>query len=463
MSKYLDNVAKASQMPRPNWSEQAVHMHANAVSEGRHLFNQFQVAKAKGEAEATGCLSLAVAEVTRDEVTQLWHQSDKPHAQLADNGALRKEVRAPTVMGAIPVDLSEQAASAQLAVNYAAQRLKQNQAKELRVHDVNERKTKHDGARAGLVESRNEVHKHYKAFREQQKEFDKQLTPLGQPFPKQPKVNLAAASGVLRSVDVDGAGFEAFNVTVTPDTTADELKEMIAKHLGNAAPTIDAMELMLGRKLLGAGTLGGAGVKDGVSLTLTKATANAKAKVEPQALRPRGESTGAGTPNGICAIYMKAVKEEFVVATAEGLKYFECTAQKGMFKRLQPGDLLILTQTQSHCRAIAVGRVAHAAISQETRRAALLSRVPDILKEPVLSYLGTAATFDYVQFDIVYDMRSRNMTCEELLGKGGFSQPATPWNGLLKAQSTTSSSAAKLLTYLSEHGVERTSNDGVDV
>jgi hypothetical protein len=160
---------------------------------------------------------------------------------------------------------------------------------------------------------------------------------------------------------------------------------------------------------------------------------------------------------------MKAVEETFVVATAKGLKYFECTVRKGIFKRLQSGDLLILTQTQSQCRVIAVGRVAHEAISQEKRRAALLSRVPDVLKEPMLSYLGTASTFDYVQFDIVYDLRLCNMTCKELLDKGEFSQPTTPWLGLLNAQSTPSSSAAKLLTFLIEHGVKRTSNDGIDV
>jgi hypothetical protein len=273
---YVYAAAIAKNKPRPFWSGQAAHVHANAVAERQRLFDQYKSAKAKGQAEQTGRLTLAVAEATHDEAVQLRQQRDDLQAQLAENTALLKEVHATTVMGASPVDLSEQSASAQLAVNYATQRVKQNQARELRVHATHERKKTYDEASAGMVESRNEYHKHYKALREKRKEFDTELALMGRPIPKQTKVSSASASGVLRSFDICGAGFAAFKVTLTSDTTADELKETIATHLGTAAPAIDAMKLMLGRKPLGAGTRGVARVKDGASLTLVTSKEKAK-------------------------------------------------------------------------------------------------------------------------------------------------------------------------------------------
>ena len=267
---------KAAAIARNRSKDHGAQNHANAVAERQRLFDQYQSAKAKGRAEQTGRLTLAVTEATHDEVVRLRQQGDDLQARLAENTALLKEVHAATVKGEIPVDLSDQSASAQLAVNYATQRVKQNQARELRVHAVHERKKTLEAASAGMKESRDEYHKHFTALREKRKEFDTELALMGQPIPKQKKVRSASASGVQRSVGICGPGFAAFKVTITSDTTADELKEAIATHLGFPASAIDAMKLKLGRNPLGAGTRGVARVKDGASLILVTSKEKAK-------------------------------------------------------------------------------------------------------------------------------------------------------------------------------------------
>ena len=78
----------------------------------------------------------------------------------------------------------------------------------------------------------------------------------------------AVSHAFLRTVNVKVNGLEKFAVIVTAGLTTDALKDRIAEHMGDAAPATDAMKLKLGRKLLGTGTLGDAGVKDGALLTL---------------------------------------------------------------------------------------------------------------------------------------------------------------------------------------------------
>ena len=268
--KYLDAAAKARIRPKAKWSDLAMLTYTNAVAERQRLFDQFQVAKAKGKAEEIGHLTLAVAEATHDEVTQLRAQNEMLLKKLDENSEMLKQVHATTVKGETPVDLSEQSASAQLAVNYMTTRVKQNQAKELRVHAAHERAETYDALREKTASSREALKVEEKKFRATNKEFNRQLTLAGQPASKMPKVSRRAIPRHphLRAVNVNVNGLETFVVIVTPDLTTDALKDRIAEHLGDAAPATDAMKLKLGRKLLGAGTLGDAGVKDGASLTL---------------------------------------------------------------------------------------------------------------------------------------------------------------------------------------------------
>ena len=272
--KYLDAAAKARIRPKAKWSDLAVLTHANAVAERQRLFDQFQVAKAKGKAEEIGHLTLAVAEATHDEVTQLRAQNEMLLKKLDENTELLKEVKeelhevhSTTVDGETPVDLSEQSASAQLAVNYMTTRVKQNQAKELRVHAAHERAQTYDALREATASSREALKVEEKKFRATNKEFIRQLTLAGeplQPASKKPKVSHA----FLRTVNVKVNGLDKFAVIVTAGLTTDELKDRIAENMCDAAPATDAMKLKLGRKLLGTGTLGDAGVKDGALLTL---------------------------------------------------------------------------------------------------------------------------------------------------------------------------------------------------
>ena len=265
--KYLDAAAKARIRPKAWQSDLAVLTHANAVAERQRLFDQFQVAKAKGKAEEIGHLTLAVAEATHDEVTQLRAQNEMLLKKLDENSEMLKQVHATTVKGETPVDLSESSASAQLAVNYMTTRVKQNQAKELRVHAAHERAETYDRLREKTASSREALKVEEKKFSDTNKEFIRQLTLAGeplQPASKKPKVSHA----FLRTVNVKVNGLEKFAVIVTAGLTTDALKDRIAEHMGDAAPATDAMKLKLGRKLLGTGTLGDAGVKDGASLTL---------------------------------------------------------------------------------------------------------------------------------------------------------------------------------------------------
>ena len=268
--KYLDAAAKARIRPKAKWSDLAMLTYTNAVAERQRLFDQFQVAKAKGKADEIGHLTLAVAEATHDEVTQLRAQNEMLLKKLDENSEMLKQVHATTVKGETPVDLSECSASAQLAVNYMTTRVKQNQAKELRVHAAHERAETYDALREKTASSREALKVEEKKFSDKNKEFIRQLTLAGQPLhglqpaSKKPKVSHA----FLRTVNVKVNGLEKFAVIVTAGLTTDALKDRIAEHMGDAAPATDAMKLKLGRKLLGAGTLGDAGVKDGALLTL---------------------------------------------------------------------------------------------------------------------------------------------------------------------------------------------------
>ena len=101
---------------------------------------------------------------------------------------------------------------------------------------------------------------------------------------------------------------------------------------------------------------------------------------------------------------MKATREVFVVQTAAGHKFWECSKQSGMFNRVRAGDLLLLTQTGTGGMVVAVGEIANGAIHRETRRDTLYSGIPRHLHNALDDYLGNTTAFDYVQFSQVLDM-----------------------------------------------------------
>jgi hypothetical protein len=151
-----------------------------------------------------------------------------------------------------------------------------------------------------------------------------------------------------------------------------------------------------------------------------------------------------------CHVFLKSVRQEFVTATADGDKYFECSTAKNIFKKMDAGDLLLLVQTRSQQRVVAVGEVAHPALSREVNRAMLYDRLPHRLHDSLNMYLDGADAFDYVQFNKVYDLRDFNLKAKDLLEYGGFSMdPRMNFGmGVLEALETTESSIDKLRDFL---------------
>ena len=166
-------------------------------------------------------------------------------------------------------------------------------------------------------------------------------------------------------------------------------------------------------------------------------------------------------------VFMKAIREEFVTATADGEKYFECSTSRNMFKKLDAGDLLLLVQTKCQQRVVAVGEVAHPAISRADNRAVLYDRLPRRLHNALNTYLDGAAAFDYVQFNKVYDLRDSNLKANDVLGYGGFRiDPRKNFGmGVLDVVETTESSIEKLRDFLDAQTVRWAMSrvDAVDV
>lgn len=149
-------------------------------------------------------------------------------------------------------------------------------------------------------------------------------------------------------------------------------------------------------------------------------------------------------------VFMKSVQEQFVQATADGEKFFECSKGKYMFKKLQPGDLLILVQAKSQQRAVAVAQVGPFGSSCLNNRAFLYDRLPRGLHDSLDSYLDSVVAFDYVEFDQVYDLRDANLTAKDVLAYGGFfMDPRKNFGmGLLEVLESSESSIEKLRKFL---------------
>ena len=149
-------------------------------------------------------------------------------------------------------------------------------------------------------------------------------------------------------------------------------------------------------------------------------------------------------------VFVKAVWEEFVTATAAGEKFFESSNAKNMFRELDAGDLLLLVQTRSQQRVAAVAEVAHPAVSRERNRAVLYDRLPRRLHGSLNAYLDRADAFDYVQFRKVYDLRDCNSKLQHVLAHGSFCMDPRKnlGMGVLKVVETSDSSIDTLRDFL---------------
>ena len=166
---------------------------------------------------------------------------------------------------------------------------------------------------------------------------------------------------------------------------------------------------------------------------------------------------------GAVSVHMKSALEVFVSETAAGMKFWECSVQSGMFKRVCAGDLMILTQNGTKGMVIVVGEIANSAIRRETRRDVLYDRISPHVRAPLDKYLGEAEKFDYIQFTQVFDMTKHKMSYRDVLAQGRFEDPCLPWLGLLTTKKTPASSIVALRDFLATHGVRRICQDGADI
>jgi hypothetical protein len=166
-------------------------------------------------------------------------------------------------------------------------------------------------------------------------------------------------------------------------------------------------------------------------------------------------------------VFMKFVPEQFVTATADGEKYFESSTAQNFFKNMGAGDLLLLVQMRSQQRVVAVGEVAHPAISREKNRLVLYDRLPRHLHDALNTDLDGDTAFDYVQFNKVYDLRDSDLNLKDVLGYGGFClDPRKSYAmGVLDAVETTGSSIEKLRDFLDAQTVRWATSrvDAIDV
>ena len=119
---------------------------------------------------------------------------------------------------------------------------------------------------------------------------------------------------------------------------------------------------------------------------------------------------------------------------ANGDKFFEIVATEkrwnNRFKRLGTGSLLLIVEAGS-TSVMAVGEVAHPAVTQMQNRAAMHSMVLTERRADLDAYLGAAKTFDYVQFSRVYDlrdMRTKASAVLALLRRMGLAKRTVAWN-----------------------------------
>jgi hypothetical protein len=164
-------------------------------------------------------------------------------------------------------------------------------------------------------------------------------------------------------------------------------------------------------------------------------------------------------------VFVKSVQEQFVTATADGKKFFECSKRKHMFNQLLPGDLLVLVQTKSRQRAVAVGQVGHYESSCENNRALLYERLPHGLHDSLDSYLKGAVTFAHVEFDQVYDLRDASITAKDLLAHGSLCMdPRKNFAmGMFEVLQSSGSSIEKLRKFLDAQTIHWAPSSGKGV
>ena len=147
-------------------------------------------------------------------------------------------------------------------------------------------------------------------------------------------------------------------------------------------------------------------------------------KVVEREAPPRGPS-----------IFAKVVKFPWCDDVAAGNKFFESVANKGrrngQFKPLQANDYFVVLGAGTHCQVMAVGRLAGRAVSDVSDRAVLYSKLLPERKEALDEEFGMAPSFNYVQFDRVYDMRACSVSVGELAARIGIPVNKYIWQGLI--------------------------------
>ena len=119
-------------------------------------------------------------------------------------------------------------------------------------------------------------------------------------------------------------------------------------------------------------------------------------------------------------VFAKSIRRPWANDVANGDKFFECVANEkrweNKLQRLGTGSLLIIVEAES-ASVMAVGEVAHPAVTRMQNRAALYSMVLPERRPDLDAYLGAAKDFDYVLFSRVYDLRDMRAKESDFLAR----------------------------------------------
>ena len=103
-------------------------------------------------------------------------------------------------------------------------------------------------------------------------------------------------------------------------------------------------------------------------------------------------------------VVLKVIDSMWASDVAAGTKFFECIANRrwnNLFKGLTAGDLFIVAE-KGTLKIAAVGEVASAPRTKVAERDVLYYMLPPYRHSALDVYLADAATFDFVQFKLVY-------------------------------------------------------------
>ena len=138
-------------------------------------------------------------------------------------------------------------------------------------------------------------------------------------------------------------------------------------------------------------------------------------------------------------VVLKVIASAWASDVAAGNKLFECVANRkrwqNQFKGLKKGDLFAVL-CKGTLQVAAVCEIASPPQTKVQTREALYSLVLPEQRAAINSYLGDAATFDYVPFSKIYSPPSP-LTIREMLGILGAEIPKT-WQGVQHIKSIAS-------------------------